>query len=266
MLFSIFLFLFTLILPILVAPLQCYSCTDPIVVNNSVTSETIPSFSQCQLVIGIQCMIYIHWDLDKNTTSIAVSAIDSITQNNVLDDTIMPMAFMNIGTNKNDLLSGHSLLYFCMLSNKCNNNTNLKKILSSLVIEDQFRQELSPLLQVVPSFDPKTAACFDFNNSTNQCSPKDLNHCPRCQTTFNTTNSSSTEMCATCPIDPVNANTILHSVTFSLSNQTKISEYVRLDCQLKGCNSIENVNRVYNTSIITFDFHEYFKNLSDLSF
>ncbi len=39
----------------------------------------------------------------------------------------------------------------------------LKKILDSLVIDDQLQQEIGPLLEVVSPFDAKAAGCFDFN-------------------------------------------------------------------------------------------------------
>ncbi len=47
---------------------------------------------------------------------------------------------------------------------------------------------------------------------------------------------------------------------FLLNNRTQLVDHVQLDCQLTGCNSFDNVNRIYKASKITFDFDEYFKN------
>jgi len=73
----------------------------------------------------------------------------------------------------------HSFGYVC-LADKCNDEMSLKRILHSLVIEDKFAQELTPLLQIVSPFDPLTTACYEFNNSTEDCPSTNLSTCQRC--------------------------------------------------------------------------------------
>jgi hypothetical protein len=147
-----------------------------------------------------------------------------------------------------------------MTSDKCNDEMSLKRILRSMVIEDRFRQELLPLIQVVYPFDPKPAACFAFNNATDNCPPINLDDCQRCQISVNKVLSSSQEICATCHRNSVNINVIMHSTTFLLNDRTQFSDHVQLDCQLKGCNSIANANQIYKASNITFDFGRFFQN------
>ncbi len=259
MLCPIILLLLLSALPVLVSSIYCYSCPQLLVLNYPVTSETVPSFSDCQLINATQCLITVIWNENMNITAIDVDSRNSSSKINVAEDIITPMTLMEIGPDEETPLLAHSLFFSCMSSDKCNDEMSLRKILRSLVIEDQFRQELYPLIKIVSSFDAKSAACFNFTNTTTYCPPTDLNICRRCQISVDELLSFHEEICATCPQSRDNANAVLHSKTFLLNNQTQLADHVQLDCQLNGCNSIENINRVYTASKITFDFGEFMK-------
>jgi hypothetical protein len=151
----------------------------------------------------------------------------------------------------------HSFGYVC-LSDKCNDEVNLKQILRLLVIEEKFAQELIPLLQIVSPFDPLAAACYEFNNSTEDCPSTDLNTCQRCHISIDKQPSPSQQICATCSQFSEDSNSVSHQSMFLLKSQIQSQNVAKINCQLKGCNSINNVNRVYETSKITFDFVEFF--------
>ncbi len=253
------------IAPISVSAISCYSCKHPITVNYTVTSDRIPSFSECQLVDNAtQCSVSVTWKLGADTTSaIVVESQRAVSTNAVLQDMVIGIAFMDMGPDEETPLLAHNAFYSCMTSDKCNDEMGLKKILRSLVIEDTLRQELSSLIQVVSPFNPRSAACFEFNNATGYCPPKDLTNCQRCQISIDQLLSPKQEACATCPQFTINTNMVMHSRTFLLNNRTQIADHVQLDCQVTGCNSIDNINRVYKASKITFDFGEFFKNSSE---
>ena len=126
----------------------------------------------------------------------------------------------------------------------------------------RFVQELIPLIHVNSSFDPTSAACYDFNKSTNACSPTNVSNCQRCQILIDRWPSSSLQSCASCPRYSSKGNLVMRTITFVLNSRTKLADHAQLDCQLHGCNSLENVNRIYRASKITFDFAEFFRNSS----
>jgi hypothetical protein len=245
---------------VVISSLQCYSCRQLIIVNYPVTSDTVPSFSDCELVSATQCSITVTWDKNINITTIAVETQSVSSMQNVSDDSVVAMALLEAGPYGGTPFSAHNLFFTCMTSDKCNDDMSLKRILRSVMIEDSFRQELLPLIHVVDTFDPKSAACFAFNNATDNCPSVDLDDCERCQISINKALPSSQEVCATCHRNSVNVNAVIHSKTFLLNNRTQFSDHVQLDCQLKGCNSIANINQIYKASNIKFDFGRFFEN------
>ncbi len=246
--------------PALISSLQCYSCSEVIIVNYLVTSETVPSFAQCQIVNAVQCSITVTWDENINITVIAVNTQNTSSKPNAPEDILQPMALMEAGPYGGVPFFAHNLVFSCMSSDKCNNETTLKRILHSLIIEDQFREELLPLIHIVYPFNPKPAACFDFHNGTGYCPPVDLTDCQRCEISIDQVLSSPREVCATCHRNSVDVNAVIHSTIFALNNRTRLADHVQLDCQLKTCNSIANINQVYKTSNITFNFEKFFEN------
>ena len=243
--------------PVLVTSLRCASCR-PITVNYLVTSDTVPEFSQCAIINATRCLVTANWNENTNTTSILVSTIHEPVPQNMSKDLVTGMVFMeNIHGQSNVMLS-HALAYSCLSSDQCNNQNSLKQILRSLTIEDQFRQELSPLLKIVSPFDAKSAACFNFNNFTSNCPPDDLNTCERCQTAISKF-STFDEVCGTCPEVSPNENVAVRSTVFVLEDRIRFADHVQLDCQLKGCNSMVNTNQIYKASTIKFDFDKFFE-------
>jgi hypothetical protein len=228
-------------------------------VNYLVTSDTVPEFSQCAAITATRCLLTVNWDENNNRTAIVVSTIHEPTPQNMSKDLVTGMVFMEAMHGEGNLVLSHALAYSCLSSDQCNNQNALKQILRSLTIEDQFRQELSPLIKIVSPFDPKAAACFDFNNFTSNCPPEDLNTCQRCQTAISKFSTSIDEVCATCPRDSPNANVVVRSTVFSLNDRIRFADHVQLDCQLKGCNSMVNTNQIYKASTIKFDFATFFE-------
>ena len=246
----------------LVSSFQCYFCEGGFTLNYTVTSDTVPSFSECQLISAAMCVITVIWNRNTNNSTISVDSINALPVNYALTHIIMAAADMKVINQHQIPQVSHSFGYVC-LSDKCNDEMNLKRILRSLIIQDKFAQELVPLLQIVSPFDPQSAACYDFKNSTEDCPSTDLSTCRRCEISVDQQPSSSLQICATCPYYSEDNNSITRQAMFILDSRTQSQNIAKLNCQLKACNSVDNVNQVYKASRITFDFSEFFKNVSN---
>jgi hypothetical protein len=244
----------------LVASLKCYSTKQVINVNYTVTSDRVPSFSDCDLVEASQCTLSITWRLNNDTTDIVLSSIPALSTNNAAEDLVIGMAFMDIGPDKITPLLAHNLYFSCTSGDKCNDEDGLKKFLRAATIKDTLREELSSLIKVVSPFDPKSADCVDIKSTVGYCPPKDLTNCQRCQISIDELLTTQQQICATCPQYTMNTNVVTHSTTFLLKERRQLSDHVQVNCQLRGCNSVDNANRVSRSSKITFNFDEYFKN------
>ncbi|CAF1356074.1 unnamed protein product [Rotaria sordida] len=237
--------------PTLILSLQCYVYEGGFTLNYTVTSDTVPSFSKCQLINGGICWITVVWNQNNHTSSILVDSINTMFVNYTLEHIIMASADMTV-------VHQHEFP-----QNKCNDEMSLKQILRSLIIEDKFAQELTPLLEIISPFDAHSTACYDFNNSTIDCPSTDLGTCQRCHISVDKEPPSSQQICATCPYYSEDANSISRQIMFLLDSRTQSQNIAKINCQLKACNSIDNINRVYKASKITFDFEEFFKNYSN---
>jgi hypothetical protein len=251
---------FFLTLPVLILSLQCYDCKGSIKLNYTVTSETIPLISsQCQLINASVCSIDVIWDLKTNTSIIEVDGFNGLTGREIVPNTLGVLLSMAIRSDNTTREQSHILYYDCNTIEKADDEINLKKILRSLVIEEQFQQEIGPLIQIVSPFDAKTANCLDFRHSVFDCPRQDFDTCSRCLILMNDTTSDQ-KVCATCPYESESENMVARWKTFFFSNQTQDSDTTYLTCQQKGCNSFDNINRIKKASKITFNFDEYFKN------
>jgi hypothetical protein len=260
MLSATILLLVLLTSPVLVFSLQCYSCPFGRL-NYTLTKNTVPSIStQCKPKNATLCSVSIQWDRIGNTTLVIIDGLELITVKDVILNTIDVYATMIMDMYKKNLLLLDSFEYGCNSSDKCNDEKSLKKILDSIAIDDQFEQEIAPLLEVVSPFDAKTAGCLNFNNYSSDCPRTDLDNCDSCQISVMRSFTFNEKVCASCPYHYSIANSVWRHKTFFLSNRTESDDSAYLVCQLNGCNSLENINHIDKASNITFDFDEFLKN------
>ncbi|CAF4234633.1 unnamed protein product, partial [Adineta steineri] len=147
---------------IFVSSLQCLSCKQDIVVNYIVTSETVPSFSGCEVVEGRRCYIRVFWDKNVNSTQLTINGFFFASKKNTVDLTgdVSAAIITRVLPDQESPILENVVIWSCHTGDKCNDENSLKQILRSLVIEDQFRKEISPILKVVSPFDAKSAECF----------------------------------------------------------------------------------------------------------
>ena len=138
---------------------------------------------------------------------------------------------------------------------RCSDEMSLKMILRAL---RNWCHWFTSFLRLIPT----SAAYYDFHRSKNDCSPIDVSHCQRCQILIARWSSSDRYSCANCARYSSKSNLAMRIAKVVLNSLTQLAHHAQLDCQLKGCNSLEKVNLIYRTSKMTFNFDEVFQNSS----
>jgi hypothetical protein len=213
------------------------------------------------LVTATKCIITVFWLPKPVRTIIKLNYITTPITNDALDDSILALASLTLSPDDKTPLVSHDLDVGCLSWEKCNDEMSLKRILQSLKIEDKFIPEFVPLMDVVQPFTNKSAAaCYEYTNTTHDCSKTSLDTCQRCQISIDKWSPPAKEVCATCPSSSAGWNMVVRESLFILNNRTRLIDRAQIICQLPGCNSVNNGNEVFRASNISFDFGEFFKN------
>ena len=241
--------------PIFAATSFCFECANEINVNYLVTIDNLPSFDQCRTVLKKVCIVDFYWDDLAKTTTIRLFGMQAHSSLQLPDNSLTAYSTLETIPSNGSLSSTRGFLYICRTEPNCNDKTGIQRILQSLIIQNQFQQQLTQLVQDVPSFNPNTAACFNYINYTEDCSPTDLQYCERCHILVDLINSPGQEICASCPVPSyAPTNKIIRTRTFSLSDKKDLNDQVEISCQTNGCNSLYNINQVLRFSRITYDY------------
>ncbi len=261
MMFAIITLLFLSTAPVLVSSVQCNVCRAGIQLNYTMTVATVPPLpSDCTVVEAPLCMASIFWELDFHRTFLEFHARQGMAINAPSRDMVSVRIIKGMEPNNQTLTSGREVHYECDSSDKCNGPAGLRKVLSALSVEDQFQQEIAPLLKIIAPFDPRAADCLYFHNTTFRCPPPDFRRCRRCTVAADEPTTRSEHVCATCEAEESRDNFVERFKTFVLSNSTENIDVAAIGCQLKGCNTINNANRVYQASKITFNADKFWEN------
>jgi len=255
MMFTVIAILFLSTAPALVSSVQCNVCREGVRLNYTVTSATVPPLpADCTAIEARRCFVSIFWELDFNRTFLEYGARPDGPR-----DAVAVTITRGMERNNQSLFSRREVDFECATSDKCNSPAGVQKVLSSLSVEDQFQQEIAPLLKIVEPFNPREADCLYIHNTTFRCPPPDLRRCRRCGIEAGQQGSSTNELvCATCEANESYDNNAVRFKVFVLNNQTENIDVAGLGCQLKGCNTAENANRVFQASKITFNSDQYF--------
>jgi len=245
--------------PALISSLQCNFCREGIRVNYTVTSTTVPPLpSDCTVIEAPLCWASIFWELDFNRTFLEFHDRPG-RANAPSRDAVTVRILKGMERDNQTLASGREVIYDCDSSDKCNGPEGLQKVLAAITVEDQFQQEIAPLLKLVTPFDPRAAECGYVHNRTIRCPPPDLRRCRRCVVEVGQLTTHTEYECATCEADDSRDNYVERSKTFVLSNRTEDFDIGVIGCQLKGCNTGNNANLVFQASKINFNADEYYK-------
>jgi len=225
-----------------------------------VSSTTVPPLpADCTVIEAPLCWTSIFWELDFNRTFLEYRDRPEASINAPSRDAVSVRIVKEMGRDNSTLLSGRELVYDCDSSAQCNSPASLQKLIAAITVEDQFQQEIAPLLKRVTPFDPRSADCGFVHNRTVRCPPPDLRRCRRCVVEVAELTSKTEYECATCEADDSRDNYVERAKTFVLANRTDDFDVALLGCQLKGCNTGKNANLVFQASKITFNAEEFYK-------
>lgn len=242
--------------PALVSSVQCNVCREGVRLNYTMTSTTVPPLpSDCRTIEAPSCAVSIFWELDFKTTFLEFGARPGGPRN-----AIGVRIQRGIERDNQTLWSRREVDIECDSGNQCNSQANIEKTLAALTVEDQFQQEVAPLLKIIAPFDPRTAECLYVHNTTVRCPPPDPRRCRRCGVEAGHQGSSGELVCATCQENESFDNIAERFKVFVLNNQTENFDVAGLGCQLKGCNTLANANIIFKASTITFNSELYYKN------
>jgi hypothetical protein len=240
------------------ATLQCYN-TSLHQLNYTVTSATLPSFNVSKVASDKACEIEVQWHKDPLSTYITYSAAETALIADFVGDQFPADVQLSDYRGDSIVRVYRSMTYRCNSSDFCNNQTTLKRLLDSLVLEERYPEELYSLINITSTFDNNTAAtCLRFTNVTTKCETIDFKLCKSCTTDVYRSPSGSESICATCPEQTI-GNVVNSQSIFLLNNRTRIYDRKNIECQRARCNSMENIDKVRQSTTITFNFDKYFQ-------
>ncbi|CAF4652124.1 unnamed protein product, partial [Rotaria sp. Silwood2] len=176
----------------------------------------------CSLVdVSGECTFTIIW-LRNPESSMIIFGYDSISnENKSSSDSILASVQYQLEGDELDKRLSHDVQYVCKSSDECNSGTNLKRILKSIRIEENFSGRFNSLIAANQLFNNQSINECYFNRPSNDCSPIDYSNCRRCQISMNFFHSSVHEICATCPTITPEFNSIKRDAVFIVNNRSQ---------------------------------------------
>ncbi|CAF1134886.1 unnamed protein product [Adineta ricciae] len=242
-----------------VSSLKCYKC-DETHVNFWINAKTLPSFpTNCSSVEAEkQCTAVVRWFTLPNGKESYVDYLDNFYPYFLPKDSSRFFVFVAIERELRTA-STRALVYSCTTDN-CNNETSLQRALSSLTLKENFAP-LDVLFSNNTKKFTQQSSCIEFSNSTHiECpsSASPLSLCPAC--VLLEVDGPSRELCARCPNESTttDVDSVERRVFFFPGNKTRLGDQSTLVCRTKGCNALDNAEKIHQLSTIEFDFKEFF--------
>jgi hypothetical protein len=240
------------------ATLQCYS-TSLHELNYTVTSATLPSYNVNKVTSDKACEIEVRWHKDPLSSAIKFSAANTLLIGDFVGDQFRADVQLSDYRGDSIIRVYRSMTYKCNSSDLCNDQTTLKRLLDSLLLEESYPREFYSLINITSTFDNNTAAtCLRFSNVTSECTMPNFESCQSCTTDVYRSPSGSESICATCPERTI-GNAVNSESIFLLNNRTQIYDRKNIECQRERCNSMENIDKIRQSTTITFDFEKFFR-------
>ncbi|CAF1329666.1 unnamed protein product [Adineta ricciae] len=242
-----------------VSSLKCYKC-DETHVNFWINAKTLPSFpANCSLVEAEnQFTGLIRWFTLPNGKESYVDYLDAFYPHFLPKDSSRFFVFVAI-ERELKTASSRALVYSCTTDN-CNNETNLRRALSSLTLKENFAP-LDVLFNNSTKKFTEQSSCIEFSNSTHIECPSSASPLSSCSTCLLLEiDAPSRELCARCPKGSTKAGPefVERRVFFFPGNKTRLGDQSILACRTKGCNALDNAEKIHQLSTIEFDFKEFF--------
>ena len=233
--------------------ITCHDC--PLTANNFnyfVTLDTLPkNLNNCTMVnTGDLCLMDIIWNPKSNMTQIGFSSGGDEKSIGIEHSLVTEV---RLEKNSSDLIWTRGISYMCS-TDKCNDLSELKRILDSLTLNDNLK-DLEYLLKNDEPFDGNWCH-FSTNDNSSECNidiPPDT--CEVCSFQGKS-DHGPIRFCSNCfPFD-IGERSISYEVDFNMIDRTRSDHWI-LECRFKSCNTYENGNMVLEKSVVKFDFKKF---------
>ncbi len=145
------------------------------------TSATLPSLNISKVVSNIECEAQILWHKNPLSSEITLSVAQDWLEGDFVGDEIRDDVQLFDYLGDSIIRNIRSMTYRCNSSDFCNNQTILKLLLDSLVVEERFPEEFYSLVNNTSTFNNNTAAtCLRFANVTSTCTMPNFGLCQGC--------------------------------------------------------------------------------------
>ncbi|CAF3475077.1 unnamed protein product [Rotaria sp. Silwood2] len=234
--------------------ISCHNC--PFDINSFdyiVTANNFPSeLKNCSLNTSMtMCAVQIIWKRDPDNTKITLVAADTKTLASTEHNLVLTVGYENDGS----VPQWEKVLTYECFTDQCNSLSQLKRLISSLIMNDTL-YELLYLLNPVKPFQGEW--CYRGSNASfEKCDTTVSNSsCKQC-ILHEMINQTNTELCATCSIDDPYRTELSHGMTFNMVDRTNFSVLIVI-CERKDCNTATVGNTIRNKSYFYFDFDKFF--------
>lgn len=236
---------------------NCYFSLVPIQLNYALTTDNIPLLSNNTAVsTNGHCVLTVLWLKDPISSMIILGYDTDSPSVTSFNDTLLVQLRNQLDGEAIQKKTSKEIQYRCRSTDRCNNEQNLKRILSSLDFDQTFSPQLDSLVASNPSFDQQSiSSCYYNREGTSaQCPSRDPINCQRCQTDLDLIQNKD---CGTCPHQTSDANTILWSNRYLFDNQSIIESSIQLSCQSgRLCNGLDNIRRIQQLGSIKYRFNK----------
>ena len=229
--------------------------------NYTVTADHIPAKLPNTSVEtnSVVCYISVAWLRDPDRTQIVLFAL---TDMNV--ESTRPQLDVAVGYQMKITPSvawTKQIIYQCD-TDRCNNLSQLKPLLSALVVNDSLH-ELEYLLKPIQPFHGEW--CYQGKNTTvdncNTTIPVSL--CKQCDL-FATMSPIGPEYCATCLTDDPSDVVLFYQNIFNMTDRTNASDW-EIRCGRDGCNTLAIGDSIRKRAYVNFNFTQFLNNETAIS-
>jgi hypothetical protein len=234
--------------------IKCHNC--PLSANTfnyHISTDRLPDeLSNCDVQeISDTCIIDVIWGRNPDKTDINLAprgdGKSELSEHEL--NTNIELAY-----NGSQYEWSQSISYMCS-TDQCNSLTELKRILSSLTLNDKF-QDLEDLLKMEEPFDDSWCLFF-ANTTTLECATTTIPPATCKECSFEGfTNNGAWEICANCLTYDIGNTFLSHEVDFNMTGRTRADHWI-MECQSKDCNTPNNGNRIRQKSTSNFDFVKF---------
>jgi hypothetical protein len=244
------------------SPIDAINCSVsllPYRIDGIVTADTLPSFADNSVVrVDGVCTLTVTWLRHDPSTRILFGFRVLPDGTHASNDSLLASVHHENDGSALARRVTHEIHHECRSTDLCNSAHRLAAILRSIDVRDPPTSSFDALLVSSSSFNEQSASrCYASANVS--CPPTDTIKCARCEISLSFDAEQSNGICATCPSQTPDVNSIWRQVEFEFDRRSIVADQTRLWCQTPGpCNSLDNIVDIQRATAINFDFVRFF--------